>query len=105
MCLRIDEPLRQEDDGEEGGSIDGDRGGSGFSKRLAGTGAGRDSFFFWMVESVRLALKRPGADADWPGRSARPGLLLQRTSHAHACVYTSFQVSSKCVRCSCVSSM
>jgi len=33
-----------------------------------------------MVESVRRTLKRLSADADWPDRSARPGLLLEYVS-------------------------
>lgn len=33
-----------------------------------------------MVESVRRTLKRLSADADWPDRSARPGLLPECVS-------------------------
>lgn len=44
----------------------------GIPWRIGGPGL---DFFFGMVESVRRTLKRLSADADWPDRSARPGLL------------------------------
>lgn len=56
-------------------------------------------FFSGTVESVRRTLKRLSADADWPDRSARPGLLpasvcpptgppYTRLFHAFAHLYT-----------------
>jgi len=47
------------------------------SERIGGPGF---NFFSSMVESVRRTLKRLSADADWPDRSARPGLLLEYVS-------------------------
>lgn len=46
-------------------------------ERIGGPGL---DFFFGTVESVRRTLKRLSADADWPDRSARPGLLPECVS-------------------------
>lgn len=46
-------------------------------ERIGGPGL---DFFSGVVESVRRTLKRLSADADWPDRSARPGLLPECVS-------------------------
>jgi len=42
--------------------------------------SGGIDFFSGTVESVRRTLKSLSADADWPDRSARPGLLPECVS-------------------------
>lgn len=46
-------------------------------------------FFSGTVESVRRTLKRLRADADWPDRSARPGLLPEVCVHRLVSAFTS----------------